>query len=432
MIFIDDPKIVVSRDRAIYRVAKVNRENQFNLLKKRGEYCQTWITNTIYADTPTILPIEFFGNTVYRDPENTNSFYVLPGAQDFIRKYQFENVVEPYAGLHWDVINASFQNPLQLQPGTGTSIFDGRTFLEINPRSCKTFLIQIDPDLDTVTIYDVGGSTTIGPQGQDGPDGPDGDQGDTGARGPQGPIGQNGMNVVAIPRPGYVFLPGNSALQVISPGSYTQSPNHYNAEATLGSVNGLFLPNASSGIPSIPAFTTDTYPNVVGNVFPTAVQSMTFNTPSSYSYQFSLSSITPSNGSNASITSVVIYLNTCSAVLPTNFVSAFEIIISTNTYSGNTVNYTDITPSSISYTTNGYTYNPPAALMKNNILIPNGDNVYNSTDQVHSSLTATFATPVILPQDPTFLTFVTAYGPNGGGDTFSLYGLGINLNYTYF
>ena len=426
-------EIVVKPDLAIYRAAFWSRQKQFIEMKTRGMFCKTWKVNYLTQDTPTVLPVDYMGNTLFNN-EDSGNLYITPSAADWIKNFSFQNYVEQYAGMEWFIVNSSNEFPLQINTGPGVGFFDERDFLQVNPRETVTLLIQIQEDLGSLRIYIMNGSTEIGPTGDQGPEGDKGRIGDIGPRGNQGvqgPVGQP-ADYLGM-KPGFVFLPPSFAVQVISPGS-NDGTNPFNL-ANFGSANGLYNFNPA---PTIPEFSTLDYVTAVGEKFPTALQSFPISPASSYSFTYPLSSVFPgrTNGPSPtiSITSILVYANVCvigDDVPAANFIkpSAFAYNLNSETPGKlflNAMPQTFTFQPGLAYTADENDFYQYSGNM------PTPGAVYGNSTNLCGMFLLTPSSPLTLSYNQIqsgYITIIIDSINSSHAILFSFYGIGLNVTY---
>lgn len=237
-----------------YRLATWNREKQFENLRVRGSIYETWSVNLIDGTLGTniLLPEQLKSTTIFSESSGIEFFTC--DAVDFIKMYQNDNLVEENSGLYWTVVNAHNTDIVSITKGNQFYFFEDAdnplAEIMIFPRSTKTFFLGINKEVDRVTVYDLAGSTTVGPPGNPGQPGDQGPTGDTGPDGPQGNTGPAGAPANTNPIPMIINIPPQFTVPINSQGntyvppSYLTPPNDPQASCRL-------------------AFDTMTYQNVV-------------------------------------------------------------------------------------------------------------------------------------------------------------------------
>lgn len=426
-------EIVVQPDLAIYRAAFWSREKQFIDIKTRGAFYRTWKANILTPGMPLELPVDYMGNALV-NPLDEGGIYVTPSADKWIKNFSFQNYVEQYASMEWLIINASNQFPLQINRGPGVEIFDGRDFLQINPRQSMSLLIQIQEDLGSLRIYDMNGSTEIGPIGDKGPPGDQGETGKQGPRGKQGFEGPRGPDAASLPhRPGFAFLPASAASLVVYKNSYDNTVT-----------NGLFNPNGATTTtpPPLPEFDAQNA-SIVFHAYPMAIQSVP-GPGMTYGFTYPISSFFPNRMGGTVPTllihSMLLYFNALS--LPFAVIGGSSVFeISVGVYGIRSVNnelqnngspaIITLNPSSNATPVPGnpaqYQYPYPGPTLPVTTVYQGPINQFGGVFEL--DLQEPLTIPYVYAQNTQICIGIESLNGVEGQGLFSFYGLGINATY---
>ncbi len=316
-----------------------SREKQFPNLRYRKGVVNTMKISFIDGTDPVQLTLDQFKETVIFNIGAGSRTYLTPNYVEFVRFYQFQNLISPYAGMFWKILNKDFF-PLQISLTAGITAYDGSILLTLNPRETKTFFIGINEDY-TLTLYDMSGSTVVGPPGLQGPQGPPGDPGPAGPQGPQGTQGPDGVSGIPAPVPGSTFLPASDAVALISSGTPST-----NAQFTYLETQ-WYSGNVTS--PGLAAFSASaSYVNQIGNAYPVAIEGYlpaSVNSAIAFVVDLSPGCVRnqPSmNSAGISLNEVTVYMDVGTNSNSVTQATSFSVFVQQVDYSGTTTSFSNV------------------------------------------------------------------------------------------